>query len=305
MNQALQKNNELSNITIIFGVITLLILILIVLLITNSVVKPLNGIIGSLSQGASQMLLATEKLNEFGAQLSLGNAAQAAAIEQSSATLQESTAMLQQNSANTKEAAQLSEHAKISADKGSAEMREMMDAMSEIKKSSDQIVKIIKVIDDIAFQTNILSLNAAIEAARAGEAGLGFAVVAEEVRNLAQRSAQAAKDTTMMIETNIELSGKGVTVAQKVQDMLVDIVSQAKKVNELMDEISAASQEQFHGVEQVNGAMGQMESIILQNTGNADESARIAEKLSAQSENLKTIVQKLTVIINGRRAKKG
>jgi methyl-accepting chemotaxis protein len=305
MNQALKKIRELSNMTIIFGAVTLLIIILVVLMITNSVVNPLKGIIGSLNQGASQISAASEKLTDFGAQLSSGNAEQAVAIELSSSTLQESTAMLQQNTANTKHAAQLSEQAKESADKGSEEMREMMDSMIQIKKSSDQIVKIIKVIDDIAFQTNILALNAAIEAARAGEAGLGFAVVAEEVRNLAQRSAQAAKDTTAMIETNIELSGKGVSVAQKVQEVLTDIVIQAKKVSELMDEISAASQEQFQGVEQVNDAMGQMEAIILQNTGNADESAGVAEKLSAQSENLKIIVSKLSTIVNGDRDKKG
>lgn len=305
MDQALKKINELSNITIIFGVITLIIIILVVLMITNSVLNPLRGIIGSLNQGASQISEVSEKLNEFGTQLSLGNALQASAIEESSATLQESTAMLQQNNANTMYAAQLSEQAKESADKGSVEMREMMDSILEIKKSSDQIVKIIKVIDDIAFQTNILSLNAAIEAARAGEAGLGFAVVAEEVRNLAQRSAQAAKDTTAMIENNIELSGKGVAVARKVQDVLMDIVSQAKKVSELMDEISAASQEQYQGVEQVNSAMSQMESTILQNTANADESAKIAEKLSVQSENLKAVVTKLSLLVNGGKVKRG
>ena len=178
-------------------------------------------------------------------------------------------------------------------------MQEMMNSMTQIKKSSDQIAKIIKVIDDIAFQTNILALNAAIEAARAGEAGMGFAVVAEEVRNLAQRSAQAAKDTTAMIEANIELSSKGFSVAEKVGDALHEIVTQAKKVSELMDEISAASQEQFLGVEQVGKALGQMESVTQQNASNAEESASAAEELTAQSDSLKLIVRELMQLVNG------
>lgn len=131
--------------------------------------------------------------------------------------------MIQQNNANIRQATQLSEHTTEAAERGNLEMQEMINVISEVKKSSDRIAKIIKVIDDIAFQTNILALNAAIEAARAGDAGLGFAVVAEEVRNLAQRSAQAAKDTTGMIESNIELSANGVSVTEKVKEALSEI----------------------------------------------------------------------------------
>jgi methyl-accepting chemotaxis protein len=299
VNKVLEKVNQLSSVTTIFGIVTLIILILVILMMINSIVNPLKGIIGSLEQGASQVSAAAEQLSGLGIELSSGNAEQAAAIEDTSSTLQESTAMLQQNTANTKHAAQLSELAKEAANQGSQEMQEMMNSINEIKKSSDQIVKIIKVIDDIAFQTNILALNAAIEAARAGEAGMGFGVVAEEVRNLAQRSAQAAKDTNEMIEANIELSGKGVSIAGKVQEVFDGIVVQVKKVSELMDEISAASQEQFQGVEQVNNAIGQMESIILQNTSNAEESAAAAQELSTQSENMEKIVHELSRLVKG------
>lgn len=299
VKKVLEKGNHLSVMTAVFGIVTLLALLLIILMVTNRIINPFNKIIGALDQGASQVLSASSQLSSTALQISEGNAEQASAIEESSTVLQESTAMLQQNTSNTKHAAQLSQQAKDSANKGSYEMQEMINSINEIKKSSDQIVRIIKVIDDIAFQTNILALNAAIEAARAGEAGLGFAVVAEEVRNLAGRSAQAAKDTTEMIEANIELSGKGVLATEKVQEVLNEIVVHSNKVNELMDEIAAASQEQFLGVEQVNNAMGQMESIILQNASNAQESSASAEELSAQSENLKEIVRELSRLVNG------
>ena len=285
----------LGGLALVFGIV-------IAYLITRSITKPVNKIVNGLSESSSQVAAASNQLSASAQQLSQGSAEQASAIEETSSTLQESASMLQQNTANTKQAAQLSEKAKGSADKGSGEMQAMMDSMQEIKKSSDQIAKIIKVIDDIAFQTNILALNAAIEAARAGEAGMGFAVVAEEVRNLAQRSAQAAKDTTAIIEANIELSNQGVSVAGKVHEALLEITTQSKKVNELMDEIAAASMEQAQGVDQVNKAIGQMETVTQQNAANAEESASAAEELSAQASNLRTIVRDLTELVNGNAA---
>ncbi len=217
--------------------------------ITQSIARPMNSMIARIGESAGQVAVASHQLSASASQLSQGSAEQAAAIEETSSTLQESASMMAQNDNNTKQAALFSVQAEESANKGSAEMKQMMESIQEIKKSSDQIAKIIKVIDDIAFQTNILALNAAIEAARAGEAGMGFAVVAEEVRNLAGRSAQAAKDTTAIIETNIELSNVGVAVADKVREALNEITAQSKKVSQLMDEIAAASQEQVQGIE--------------------------------------------------------
>ncbi len=269
-------------------------------LITGSITKPVNNMVNRLNGGAQQVAAASEQLSASAQQLSQGSAEQASAIEETSSILQEAASMLQQNTANTKQAALLSEQGKESSNKGSIEMQEMMTSMQEIKKSSDQISRIIKVIDDIAFQTNILALNAAVEAARAGEAGMGFAVVAEEVRNLAQRSAQAAKDTTAIIETNIELSDKGLAVAGRVHGALNEITIQAKKINELSDEIAAASQEQAQGVEQVNKAMTQMESVTQENAASAEESASAAEELSAQSDSLRQIVQELSQLVNGK-----
>ncbi len=271
--------------------------------ITRSITKPINKMVASITESSTQVAAASNQLASASQQLSEGSVEQACSIEETSSTLQESASMLQQNSANTKQAAQLSEHTKDAAEKGNNEMQEMMNSIDEIKKSSDQIAKIIKVIDDIAFQTNILALNAAVEAARAGEAGMGFAVVAEEVRNLAQRSAQAAKDTSAIIENNIELSGKGVTVAGRVKDALSEITTQAKKVSELMEEIAAASQEQSQGIEQVNKAIAQMETVTQQNSSNAEESASASEELSAQAQNLQEIVKQLSELVNGKAAR--
>ncbi len=267
--------------------------------ITQSIARPMNSMSARIGESAGQVAAASHQLSASASQLSQGSAEQAAAIEETSSTLQEAASMMAQNDNNTKQAALFSVQAEESANKGSAEMKQMMDSIREIKKSSDQIAKIIKVIDDIAFQTNILALNAAIEAARAGEAGMGFAVVAEEVRNLAGRSAQAAKDTTAIIETNIELSNVGVTVAEKVHEALNEITAQSKKVSQLMDEIAAASQEQVQGIEQVSKTMGQVETVTQQNAANAEESASAAEELNAQAESMKQIVRELSELVNG------
>jgi methyl-accepting chemotaxis protein len=270
------------------------------IILSFSIAHPMNSAVARLGEGAQQIAAASSQLAASAQQLSQGSAEQASAIEETSSTLQETGSMLQQNTANTIQAAQLSQQAKESAGKGNSEMQEMMSSIQEIKKSSDKISKIIKVIDDIAFQTNILALNAAIEAARAGEAGMGFAVVAEEVRNLAQRSSQAAKDTTAIIETNIELSGKGVVVAERVREALIEITDQTKKVNELMGEIAAATQEQAQGVDQVNMGMSQIETVTQQNASNAEESASAAEELSAQADNMRKIVNELSQLVHGK-----
>jgi len=178
-------------------------------------------------------------------------------------------------------------------------MHRMMAAMEDLKKSSSEISKIIKVIDEIAFQTNILSLNAAVEAARAGDAGKGFAVVAEEVRNLAQRSAQAAKETTTIIEKNITMPEHGVQLASSVQDSINEIDDQSKKVSELLDEISVATNEQAQGISQINQAVSQMEIVISANAQTAEESSAASKALHGQTTNLRGIIEKLDKFVEG------
>jgi methyl-accepting chemotaxis protein len=169
--------------------------------------------------------------------------------------------------------------------------------MDAIKASSYDIAKIIKTIDEIAFQTNILALNAAVEAARAGEAGAGFAVVADEVRNLAQRSAQSAKETATKIEEAITKSEYGVKISEKVAQSLHAIAEKTRKVDSIVAEIATASNEQNQGVHQVNLAIGQMDKVTQSNASSAEETASAAEELNAQALSLKDAVVELSKLV--------
>jgi methyl-accepting chemotaxis protein len=174
----------------------------------------------------------------------------------------------------------------------------MMQSMQEITGSSDKISKIIKVIDEIAFQTNILALNAAVEAARAGEAGMGFAVVADEVRSLAQRSAQAAKDTSALIEESITKSNEGSTRLQRVADVMRAITESTVKVKTLVDEVNLGSQEQARGIQQISKAITQMDQVTQGTAASAEQGASASEELSAQAEAMGQAVRKLSQMVD-------
>ena len=169
-----------------------------------------------------------------------------------------------------------------------------------IKTSSDDIAKIIRTIDEIAFQTNILALNAAVEAARAGEAGMGFAVVADEVRNLAQRSAQAAKETDSKIKGAVAKIGEGVEISDNVAHMLDDIVTKVRQVDELVAQVSTASREQTQGISQVNAAMSQIDGVTQRNAANAEQSASAAEEMNSQAGSTKESVAELAELVAGK-----
>ncbi len=171
--------------------------------------------------------------------------------------------------------------------------------MREISAASEETAKIIKTIDEIAFQTNLLALNAAVEAARAGEAGAGFAVVADEVRNLAIRSAEAAKNTANLIEGTVKKIKHGSGIVTKTNDAFSTVAQGAKKVGELVEEISAASNEQAQGVEQINRAIAEMEKVIQTNASGAEESASAAAEMTSQAEQMKLHVADLARIVGG------
>lgn len=285
---------------VILGLIfTIIISQFIAWLVTENINKSIKNVLSHLSETSDNLSALSSELTTAGHSLAEGSTEQAASIQETSSTLEESSSMVHQTTQNTKEAETIAKKTKEFASKGNSEMQIMLEAMEELKRSSAEISKIIKVIDEIAFQTNILSLNAAVEAARAGDAGKGFAVVAEEVRNLAQRSAQAARDTSGIIESNIHLSEKCLSITEQVSGSLAEINSESSKVSELLEEISTASQEQEIGIGQINKAISQMENVLQTNAATAQQSAGSADELTVYAETLKKIMNELTSLING------
>jgi len=281
------------------GAVSLTISVVLAFFISMGIVKSINRIVEGMTAGAEQTSAASGEVASASQSLAQGTSEQAAAIEEVTSSIEEMASMTKQNAANANEAKSLAANATAGTDKGTEAMGRMSAAIEDIKNSSDETAKIIKTIDEIAFQTNLLALNAAVEAARAGEAGKGFAVVAEEVRNLAQRSAQAARDTAEMIEGSVRNADNGVTISSEVATLLDEIAGNNRKVNDLVGEIAAASGEQAQGIEQINTAVGQMDSVTQSNAANAEESASAAEELSSQAEQLNMMVVQLRNVVGG------
>ncbi|MCB2211820.1 Cache 3/Cache 2 fusion domain-containing protein [bacterium] len=257
----------------------------------------LNATLESLNDLLSQTLLAIDQVNEGAQQLaessqSLSDGAnqQAAAMEEISSSITEVESQTKLNEDNASQAAQHATAVRKAAETGDSRMGQMLEAMGHINESSQEVAKIIKVIDEIAFQTNLLALNAAVEAARAGVHGKGFAVVAEEVRNLAQRSARAANETTELISLSTKKTENGVIIANETAEALKEIVKGINDVAELANEIHASSREQSQGISQISEAVGTVDGITQQNSANAEEGAATAEELSNQASLLRDMI---------------
>jgi methyl-accepting chemotaxis protein len=253
----------------------------------------------SIAESSSQVTSAAEAISTSSQAMAQGTSEQVASLEETSAATEEITGMVRRNSDNSKQAALEMEQVNDRVKDSNTSLGEMIASMGEIKDSSHKIAKIIKVIDDISFQTNILALNAAVEAARAGESGAGFAVVADEVRNLASRSAQAAKDTAALIEDSLSKADAGSVKLQKVVVVFQGISESAEKVRVLVNSVNAGSREQTRGIEQVLSAIQQMDKVTQGSAASSEASAATSEELAAQAETMNEIAKQLRVVVEG------
>ncbi|HNV68297.1 MAG TPA: methyl-accepting chemotaxis protein, partial [Candidatus Ozemobacteraceae bacterium] len=269
----------------------------------RAITLPLRQFIEQLTNGATQLAAASTQVSTASQSLAAGASEQAASLEETSSALEEMSSMTRQNADNAEQANQTARQADTMATTGVTQMETMVATIDRIKTSAGETARILKTIDEIAFQTNLLALNAAVEAARAGEAGAGFAVVAEEVRNLAMRSAEAARNTAGLIEGAQKNADEGVNVTGEVAKSLKSIQEGAAKVASLINEITTATKEQSTGLGQISTAVSEMDKVVQQNAANSEESASAAEQLSAQALEVKNIVMELTVMVEGATAR--
>jgi len=298
---ATEANNNRAQFTV-FGLVGVVLIALI-----GFSVKMVRGITATLGRTVDELRLASECTASAASQISSASQAladssseQAASIEETSASSDEINSMARQNDRNSRSAAEKMGHASRQIADANLRLEEMVQSMTEINSSSEKVSKIIKTIDEIAFQTNILALNAAVEAARAGEAGMSFAVVADEVRNLAKRCAQAAQDTSGLIADSIGKTKDGKSKLDLVAGSIRSITESAQEVKVLVDHIQSASEQQSHGTQQVSEALSKMQEVTAQTAAGAEASAAAGQELSSQSEALRATVGRLAAMVNGR-----
>ena len=265
--------------------------------IRRAIVRPIRLAVVELTETATQVATSSNQVATSAQSLSQGATEQAASLEETSASMEEVAAMTRKNAENSQSAASMMAEVDQRVKDWNQSLSDMVAAMGSIQESSGQVARIIKTIDEIAFQTNILALNAAVEAARAGDAGMGFAIVADEVRNLAQRSAQAARDTAGLIETSIGKAQDGNRKVEQLNASIAGIIGSIASVKVLVDEVSNASRQQTQGIDHVSHALAQMERVTQTTAATAEESAAASEELSAQAENSMAVVRRLDSLL--------
>jgi methyl-accepting chemotaxis protein len=295
----LAASNSIRNFIFITGLIFLVLTIVGVAFFARSITSPIKNAVDDMSEAANQVAAASAQVSAASHSLAEGSSEQASALEETSSSLEEMSSMTRQNAGNASQADGLMKQANQVIKKANETMNSLTRSMTEITAASEETSKIIKTIDEIAFQTNLLALNAAVEAARAGEAGAGFAVVAEEVRNLAMRAADAAKNTAGLIEGTVRKIKEGSVLVVKTNEEFIEVSANASKVGELVGEISAASQEQSQGIDQINKAVAEMDKVTQQTAATAEESASASEEMNAQAEQMKHVSLTLVNIIGG------
>ena len=298
-DEFLASAHAIRNGILLVGGIFLGLTIVLVLFFARGISKPITRVVDGLNEGADQVAAASGEVSASSQSLAEGASEQAASLEETSSSLEEMASMTKQNADHANQANTLMKEITQVVEESNTAMGHLTTSMKDISTASEETSKIIKTIDEIAFQTNLLALNAAVEAARAGDAGAGFAVVADEVRNLAIRAAEAAKNTTNLIEGTIKKIKEGTEQVNKAGDAFQLVASSTTKMGELVGEVAAASNEQAQGIDQVNKAVAEMDKVVQQNAANAEESAAASEELNAQAEQMKSYVTDLIAVVGG------
>jgi methyl-accepting chemotaxis protein len=294
-----QEAREIKYMIAIFSLIFLVTTALIVFFFARTLSTKISSTTIKLQEVSGQVSSASVQMASASQSLAEGASEQASSLEETSASVEELASMTKQNADNAQQAKAMMASARKIVENVNKHMGNMAEAITEVMKSSEETGKIIKTIDEIAFQTNLLALNAAVEAARAGEAGAGFAVVADEVRNLAMRAAEAAKNTSTLIEKTIKNVKHGHEATTVTQDAFKENVEISNKIAAIIDEIASASSEQAQGIGQINTAIAEMDKVTQSQAATAEESASASEELNAQAEQMKVFVLDLHGVVSG------